>query len=85
MQEHHSISQAETDMAATALKNVPPSDRLIAGLYFYEGLTIEEIAEILDRPQPKIRQSLTSIFSVLIPDQNVVEARKSGTEVAHIL
>lgn len=51
-----------------ALKQLNEVDRIVAGLYFYEGLTIDQIAQVVDEAVPVVRDSLRNIFSSLLPD-----------------
>ncbi len=56
--------------AVNALKQLNEIDRVIAGLYFYEGLTINQIAEVVDEVVPVVRDSLRNIFSSLLPEDH---------------
>jgi len=55
--------------AINALKQLNEVDRIVAGLYFYEGLTIDQIAQVVDEAVPVVRDSLRNIFSSLLPDE----------------
>ena len=51
-----------------SLKMLDSEQQLLAGLYFYESLTVEEISLILQKNKQDIRLSLETIFSkVFIP------------------
>jgi hypothetical protein len=68
---HHLIvKQAEADFAAAFLTQIDPEERLIAGLFFYEQLTIDEISIILKQEKSAILNALNNIFKALIPEEN---------------
>lgn len=46
-----------------ALRKLDSEEQLLAGLYFYESLTIEEISLILQKSKQDIRMSLEAILS----------------------
>ena len=49
------VPSTPDDEAAGALRSLPPTLRAVAVLRDYEGLAIEEIAKILDRPVDSVR------------------------------
>jgi len=62
-----------------ALKQLNEVDRVVAGLYFYEGLTINQISQVVDETVPVVRDSLRNVFSSLLPEDrdDVVELDKN--------
>lgn len=51
--QHHIVKQAEAELTAASLHQISVEDRLIAGLYFYERLTVDEISIMLRRIQSR--------------------------------
>ncbi len=75
---HHLIvRQAEADLAAAFLTQIDPDERLIAGLYFYEQLTIDEIGIILKQDKSAILNALNNIFNALLPEEGNNQASVS--------
>lgn len=62
------MSTLGVNEAISSLKRLGSEERIVAGLYFYEGLTISEIAMVLEQSTQQIHQSLRNIFSVILPD-----------------
>lgn len=54
--------------AISSLKRLGSDERIVAGLYFYEGLTISEIALVLEQSTQQVQQYLRNIFSVILPE-----------------
>jgi predicted transcriptional regulator len=81
---HHIVKQAEADLAAAFLTQIDPEERLIAGLFFYEQLTIDEIAIILKQEKSTIFNALNNIFTALLPEESDNKAGVSVNGAAKI-
>ncbi len=55
-------AQEEQDIVVAALKQLSNQERVILGLYVYEGLNVEEIAEVLNQSSMKVTSWLQEIF-----------------------
>ena len=83
--QHHIVKQAE-ELTAATLHQISVEDRLIAGLYFYERLTVDEISIVLEADTESIRASLNNVFSALLSDEPESAAKqKSSVVSAHLL
>ncbi len=60
------VSSWEVDVLIGQLKKMSRNDRILVGLYFYEGLSVEEIALILNWSTEKVRVGLNRIFPRLV-------------------
>lgn len=84
--QHHIVKQAEAELTAASLHQISVEDRLIAGLYFYERLTVDEISIVLEADTESIRTSLNNVFSALLSDEPESAAKqKSSVVSAHLL
>lgn len=66
-------AQEEQDIVVAALKQLTNQERVILGLHFYEGLDVEEIAQILNQPAGKVETWLKQILSkirLVKPDED---------------
>ena len=52
-----------SDKILEALKALKSEEQILAGLYFYESLTTEEISIIMKKNREEIRSSLKTIFT----------------------
>ena len=48
--------QAVKELLAAAIKRLPEREKIVIGLYYYEGLTLKEIGEILGVTESRISQ-----------------------------
>jgi len=44
------------ELLAAAIKRLPEREKIVIGLYYYEGLTLKEIGEILGVTESRISQ-----------------------------
>jgi len=56
------VLPVEVDILLEQLKKLSREDRILVGLYYYEGLGVEEIAGILNWNAEKVRTGLNRIF-----------------------
>jgi DNA-directed RNA polymerase specialized sigma24 family protein len=61
-----SLKANSADILLQKLKRLSREERILLGLYFYEGLTIQEIVEVLHWDTFKIQSMLENLF----PDVN---------------
>ena len=53
----HVLQKSETrDLLAQSINTLPKRERLVVSLYYYEGLTMKEIARILDLNESRASQ-----------------------------
>jgi RNA polymerase sigma factor for flagellar operon FliA len=48
--------QAVKEILASAIQRLPERERIVIGLYYYEGLTLKEIGEVLGVTESRISQ-----------------------------
>jgi RNA polymerase sigma factor for flagellar operon FliA len=48
--------QAVKEILAAAIQRLPERERIVIGLYYYEGLTLKEIGEVLGVTESRISQ-----------------------------
>ena len=78
-----SIKQTEVDILLQQLKQLSRNDRVLLGLYFYEKLTVEDIASVLSIEQKKVKTALNRIIPYLKKKPFSVKSRnKSYLEIS---
>jgi RNA polymerase sigma factor for flagellar operon FliA len=48
--------QAVKELLAGAIKRLPEREKIVIGLYYYEGLTLKEIGEVLGVTESRVSQ-----------------------------
>lgn len=84
-QQNRTDAAAETGISATLLKQLSPRERLIAGLLFYEKLTVPETAVILQLPEEAVRLLLMQILSRLAESANSANLPQNQTKPSEII
>ncbi|NOX36872.1 MAG: sigma-70 family RNA polymerase sigma factor [Calditrichaeota bacterium] len=64
----------QVDITMGALKNLDNHERILVALYYYEGLTPEEISELLGKDARNIQQQLDQIHAKIAHFLQVEEA-----------
>jgi len=67
-------------ISAASLKQLNRSERILAGLYFYEELNTEEIALVMQKSIAVVESALENIFSKLTQEK-VVETQEFAAEL----
>ncbi|RMF61112.1 MAG: hypothetical protein D6748_02390 [Calditrichaeota bacterium] len=59
-------ADVNVDITLGRLKKLSKSERILVGLYFYERLSIEEIALVLQKSNQSIQEKLNQIYCKLL-------------------
>lgn len=65
----------ELQVLLDRLKGLEHEERIIIGLYFYESLTVEEIAAIVNQQSEQITRLLQQIYPKLLNDSSIQSQR----------
>ncbi len=68
-----SNGSAALDITLERLKQLNRQERILIGLYFYERLTIDEIAVVLQRSNQSVQSMLEEVFPKLFQEVVTVE------------
>jgi DNA-directed RNA polymerase specialized sigma24 family protein len=56
-------SKLSSDKILEALKKLESEEQILAGLYFYESLSVEDISVVMQKARKEVRSSLNTIFT----------------------